>query len=257
MRGLKLILSGVLLLLPALAEPAPADKPAARTVKAGPVSQAAVAAFQPVTPDQIRSAIVRFMEKQQSGHSMEFEVALLMLEEGLSAPAGALEFTVSAVRGEEVVGRRAFQVAVLVDGREVRNLRVMAQIEAQADLAVASRYIRPDETIAAEDITVNHLPLPPGAADFVFDIQQVVGKRALRPLLADKPIRASSLAQAFTVRKGDRVTIEAGRGGLVIHAVGVTKASALLGQLVTVTNQDSGKDLRAKVTGPGTVRVDF
>jgi flagella basal body P-ring formation protein FlgA len=30
-----------------------------------------------------------------------------------------------------------------------------------------------------------------------------------------------------------------------------------VGQMVTVTNQDSGKDLRAKVIGPGLVRVDF
>jgi flagella basal body P-ring formation protein FlgA len=257
MRGLKLLVSGILLVLPAIVAAGPVDKPAAKPVKAGLAPQPAAAASQPVTSDQIRSAIARYLERQQSGHSMEFEVSLLMPEEGLSVPAGPLELAVNSVRGEELVGRRAFQVAVLVRGREVHTLRVMAQVEAQADVAVASRYIKPDETIAAEDVSVSHLQLPPGAADFVFDVQQVIGKRPLRPLLAEKPIRASSLAQAFTVRKGDRVTIEARRGGLIIHAVGVTKASALLGQLVTVTNQDSGKDLRAKVIGPGTVQVDF
>ncbi|MGH7231772.1 MAG: flagellar basal body P-ring formation chaperone FlgA, partial [Nitrospiraceae bacterium] len=65
------------------------------------------------------------------------------------------------------------------------------------------------------------------------------------------------LAQPYAVRRGDRVTIEARRGGLLIQASGVTKAAGFAGQTLTVTNQDSGKDISAKVVGPGVVQVDF
>jgi flagella basal body P-ring formation protein FlgA len=61
----------------------------------------------------------------------------------------------------------------------------------------------------------------------------------------------------YAVRKGDRVSIEARHGGLSIQTAGVTKMSGEVGQSVTVANVDSGKELRAKVVGPGVVRVEY
>jgi flagella basal body P-ring formation protein FlgA len=65
------------------------------------------------------------------------------------------------------------------------------------------------------------------------------------------------VGQPYAVRKGDRVTIEARRGRLLIQTTGITKAVGQIGQVVTVTNQDSGRDIRAKVVGPGVVQVEF
>jgi flagella basal body P-ring formation protein FlgA len=51
--------------------------------------------------------------------------------------------------------------------------------------------------------------------------------------------------------------IEAKRGGLSIQAYGVTKSSGHVGQTVMVGNVDSGRELRAKIVGPGLVQVEF
>ena len=72
-----------------------------------------------------------------------------------------------------------------------------------------------------------------------------------------RPIKLTALRRPFVVRKGDRVMIEAKMGGLSIQTAGVTKGNGELGQTVTVSNTDSGKDVRGKVVGPGVVRVDF
>jgi flagella basal body P-ring formation protein FlgA len=59
------------------------------------------------------------------------------------------------------------------------------------------------------------------------------------------------------VKKGDRVLIEARRGGLSIQTYGITKASGQVGQTIMVANLDSGRELRAKVVAPSLVQVDF
>ena len=87
--------------------------------------------------------------------------------------------------------------------------------------------------------------------------EEVVGKAASRPLPPQIPIKLTALRRPFVVRKGDRVMIEAKMGGLSIQTAGVTKGNGELGQTVTVSNTDSGKDVRGKVVGPGVVRVDF
>jgi flagellar basal body P-ring formation protein FlgA len=91
----------------------------------------------------------------------------------------------------------------------------------------------------------------------ITDTKDVIGKSAARPLQTNNPIRLGMVKKPYAVRKGDRVSIEARRGGLSIQVVGVTKASGEIGQSVTVANVDSGKELRAKIVGPGTVRVEY
>ena len=252
-------LIAALVLMPIIGEAASGEpvKASAKPVKATLGLQPSSPATQAVSLDTIREAITKILEKQLNGRSAELTVTLLVPDEAPIVPAGALDLKVRALRGEDLVGRRGFQLSIVVNGKEAANLRVMAQVDAQADVVTPNRYIKPDETISAEDLTVARVPLPAGAADFVFDMQDAIGKRAVRGLPSDKPIRGSGIAQPYIVRKGDRVTIEARRGGLIIHAVGLTKSSGLVGQLITVTNQDSGKDLRAKVIGPGTVQVEF
>lgn len=228
-----------------------------KPVKIALSAQPTVSTTQTIKPDQLREAIAAALEKQAAGKPVEFSIALLSPEEGMTVPAGAVDLKVRAARSDELVGRRFFDVSVLVNGKTAQTVRAAAQVDAYAEVVTASRYIKPDETISTEDVTIARVPIPGSTTDFIFDMQEVIGKRALRPLQAERLIRNSGIAQAYTVKKGDRVTIEVKRGGLIINAVGVSKSPGAVGQLITVTNQDSGKDLRAKVVGPGTVQVEF
>ena len=85
----------------------------------------------------------------------------------------------------------------------------------------------------------------------------MIGKAAIRPLAAQSAIRITAVRRPFAVHKGDRVTIEARQGNLSIQTVGVTKSHGEMGQTITVSNVDSGKELRATVVAPGVVRVTF
>ncbi len=111
--------------------------------------------------------------------------------------------------------------------------------------------------IEAEDVAVHRVKLMDLDHQLIMDVKDVIGKSAARPLQTNNPIRLGMVKKPYAVRKGDRVSIEARHGGLSIQVVGLAKTSGELGQTATVSNVDSGKELRAKIVGPGAVRVDY
>jgi len=258
MKQIQAAVVATLIIMPGLAKAGEAAKTSSpKPVKIALSAQSPTPTTQAIKLDQFREAIAAALEKQAAGKPVEFSVTLLSPEENVTVQAGTLDLRVRAVGSDELVGRRFFDVAVMVNGKPAQTVRAAAQVEAYAEVVTASRYIKPDDTISTEDVTITRVPVPGSTTDFIFDTQEVIGKRALRPLQAERLIRSSGIAQAYTVKKGDRVTIEVKRGGLMINAMGVSKSPGAVGQLITVTNQDSGKDLRAKVIGPGTVQVEF
>jgi len=213
--------------------------------------------FQQVTPEQIQQVILDYIRSHKDETIADVQVNLLEPEEPVSLPSGTLSMRVIPHVAADEYGRRQVEVALLIHGKVVQTVKALADVTALVDVAVTTRAIRMDETLQPDDITTTRIPLVSTARQYATNLDEVIGKRATRPLASHASISLSALGQPFLVRKGDRVTIEAKRKGLLIQTIGITKAVGQVGQTVTVTNQDSGKDLRAKVIGPGLVRVDF
>ncbi len=221
------------------------------------VKHDARARLQQVTPEQMQQAILDYARSQKDETIAEVEVRLLEPEESVSLPSGTLGMRVIPNVAADGYGRRQLDVALSINGKVVKTAKALADVTALVDVPVATRLIKMDETIQVDDVTIIRSPLAAVRMQYATDLDQVIGKRAARPLALHAPISMSALAQPYLVRKGDRVTIEAKRKGLLIQTIGITKAVGQVGQTVTFTNQDSGKDLRAKVVGPGLVRVEF
>ncbi|MEW6542379.1 MAG: flagellar basal body P-ring formation chaperone FlgA [Nitrospirota bacterium] len=215
------------------------------------------AVTQSVNVEQVRAVLLQYLERQLGSKADEVEVQVLSPLEPFSVPAGSLDLHVIPRGQDRALGKKLFEVGVAVDRKEVETVRVTAEVTARADVVTPVRPIRPDETIEAEDLAVTRIQLPVAMHDFMKDVETVVGKRALRYLQPDQPVRLSALALPYVVKRGDRVTIEAKHGGLLIQAAGLTKAAGSVGQSIAVTNLDSGKEVRARVIGPGVVRVEF
>lgn len=229
-----------------------ADKP-----NAGKASHSAKQSVQHITVDQLRKAIVAYLEARFSGRVGEVEAEVLDPSEPVVRPAGPLQITVASGGGADTAGRRRFRIVPLVAGHETESLDVIADVSLYADVVAPTRMLKPDELIEAEDIDVVRVKVNGVPHHFLMNPEEAIGKSPGKVLQPQMPIRGSSLVKPFAVRKGDRVMIEARRGGLSIQTMGITKAAAQLGQYVTVTNQDSGKDVRGLVAGPGLVRVEF
>jgi flagella basal body P-ring formation protein FlgA len=217
-------------------------------------------AKQPVPqlhPEQIQRSILRVLEQEMAGRVRAIHAVLVDPLDPIKIPSGDFGLRVSSKGAEEGLGRRAFHVQVNMNGAPWQTIDAVADVSAFIDAVVPTRVIQIDSVIEAEDVAVHRVKLMDLDHQLITNTKDVIGKSAARPLQTNNPIRLGMVKKPYVVRKGDRVSIEARHGGLSIQVVGLAKSSGELGQTATVANVDSGKELRAKIVGPGAVRVEY
>lgn len=205
----------------------------------------------------IKEAIQKYLEREWGYRVKAVQVTLLAPSDPIRMPPGVVELHVVPSPSEEGLGRRVFRVAVATDGKPWKTIEAFTDVAAMIDVVVPNRYLRSEEPVDAEDLTVARIRIHDLKHPFVIDQEEVIGKITARPLQADTPLRPAYLKMPLMIKKGDRVMIEARKGGLSIQTSGVTKSSGQVGQTIMVTNLDSGRELRAKIVAPGLVQVEF
>ena len=208
-------------------------------------------------PEQIQRSILRVLEQEMAGRVRAIHAVVVDPIDPIKIPSGNIGLRVSSKGVEEGLGRRAFHVHVSTNGEPWQTIDAVADVSASIDAVVPTRVIQVDSVIEAEDVAVQRVKLMDLDHQLIMNVKDVIGKSAARPLQTNNPIRLGMVKKPYAVRKGDRVSIEARHGGLSIQVVGLAKSSGELGQTATVANVDSGKELRAKIVGPGAVRVDY
>lgn len=214
-------------------------------------------AMQELNAELLQGAIHRYLEQAWSQKVKMITVAVLDPAEPIPVPSGILEFQVVSAGSDDGLGRRVFPVSVAVSGKTWKTIQVLADVSAMIEAIVPTRLLRTEEVIDGVDLKTTRLRIHQWNHPFVTDRDEVIGKSAARPLPPDMPLRPTFVKLPLIVKKGDRVMIEARRGGLSIQTYGITKSSGQVGQTIMVANLDSGRELRAKVVAPSLVQVDF
>ena len=210
-----------------------------------------------VSPDLIRKAIQKHLESEWGRKVKTVHVTVLEPPDPVMISGGAVELHIIPSPMEEGLGRRMFHVEAVASGKPRKTIQVVADIVVMIDAVVATRFLKTDELIEMGDLKTVGMRVHQVNHPFITDQGEVIGKSASRPLPPDTPLRSAFVKLPLVIKKGDRVLIEARRGGLSIRAYGVTKSSGQVGQTVMVANLDSGRELRAKVVAPSLVEVEF
>jgi len=214
-------------------------------------------AVSEVTPDLIRKAIQKHLESEWGRKVKTVHVTVLEPADPVTIPGGTVELEVIPNPTEEGLGRRVFHVEAVANRKSRKSIQVVADIAAMIDAVVSTRFLKTEELIDMGDLKTVGLRVQQVNHPFITDQGEVIGKSASRPLPPDTPLRSAFLKLPLLIKKGDRVLVEARRGGLSIRVYGVTKSNGQLGQTVMVANLDSGRELRAKVVAPNLVQVEF
>lgn len=210
-----------------------------------------------ISGELMTKTIRAYLEGQWGRRVKDVQVAVLDPSDPIKVPAGVVEMRVVPVSNDERLGRRMFQLAVIVNGKPWKTIEVLADVAAMIDVVSLNRFVTSEELIGAEDVKIASIRINQLNHPFITDQEEAIGKGAARPLQADTPLRSAFLKKPLTVKKGDRVIIEARRGGLSIHTYGVTKSNGYIGETIMVANVDSGRELRGKVVASGLVQVEF
>ncbi len=177
--------------------------------------------------------------------------------ESLSFPVGSLDWDVEERLNSNYVGNVTVTINFRVNGELERKVPVSGRISVARDVVRALKRIRSGEIISAEDLVLVTEKCVKFQGNVVTDMNDVVGKRAVRTIQADNNILYGMVEDPPMVQKGDRVIIKAENNEIRITASGQVLEDGRPGELVRVVNINSGKELYATVRRPDLVEVSF
>ena len=124
----------------------------------------------------------------------------------------------------------------------------------EINVVALSGSVSRNDMIALDDLVM--IPVPKrNAAGAFFDPADVAGRRMKVKLSAHQPLLARHLQPNYLVEEGNEVLITTSSSGISVDMVGYALDNGQIGEWIGVENANSGKTIRAKVTGEKKVRV--
>lgn len=122
---------------------------------------------------------------------------------------------------------------------------------ALADSLVATRVIKAQEPLVAEDVTLVAAEIP-GA---LTDPAQALGQEARVAIYPGRPILAENIGPAAMVERNQIVSLSYSAGGLVIRTDGRALARGGAGEVIEVMNLTSKTKITGRIGPDGSVMV--
>ena len=125
-----------------------------------------------------------------------------------------------------------------------------------AQVAVPGRDIARGETIGQSDLVYMSATPSPLRVGVLTSMNDLSGMQARRYLRAGEMVMASDVRRPVVVTKGETVTMTFDAPGISLTSTGRALSQGGIGEIVTVINPVSFRQVMATVTGPATVRAD-
>lgn len=121
---------------------------------------------------------------------------------------------------------------------------------AKSGMVVVTRPVPRGAVLGRADLRIEPSSIVAGG---VSDVEQLVGKVAVRALNPGEAVRASLVAVPPLVKRGDPVQIKNGVAGLEISVQGMAEEDGAEGSRIRVRNAGTGERLQGIVAGPGII----
>lgn len=210
-----------------------------------------------VTEGELKRVIESFLAQKGAALNAQLSVKRIGASGDLKLPAGRVSFEVIAPERWEGYGRATVALIVRVDDQVKRNLTVPVEVEALAEMVVATRTLERGEVLEASDLTLARRDLAQVQGRFLKSTDEALGLRVKGAIRANQPVRGDCLERVPLVKSGQMVTILAENEVVRITASGQAKGSGALGESILVRNVVSQKDVAGRVLDATTVKVDF
>ncbi len=121
------------------------------------------------------------------------------------------------------------------------------------EVLTVAHSLETGDIVAAEDLTWTTMPkAPAGAAE---DADDLIGKAAKHPIRSGAVASRRDVTSPTVIKRDDMITVSFTQGGVHLELQAKAKASAAIGEPVSVQNMSSGKVFQAVASGPGAAVV--
>ena len=182
-----------------------------------------------------------------------YEIQVNQLDPRLRMPMCDRELTASLESPAQPIGR--VTVKVRCEGASPWTVFVPAQVKLFREVVVVTRPLKRTGIIGYDDVAMRERDISMITQSYLTSLDQALGQKLTRPMVADQVITLVHLEQAEVVRKGDQVVISASSGGLNVKMPGEALSNGGMSDLIRVKNLNSNRVIKARVTAPGQVEV--
>ncbi len=210
-----------------------------------------VPATQPLS--EIRAAVEQFLQARSAGAGENQKIEVGHLDPRLrlhrcTTPLAPFLPTGGWRRGNVTVG-------VKCTGRQRWTIYVTASVRRFEEVVVASRALHREHILAAGDLILERRDTTDLRNGYFTSVEDALHLRLRRTVAQGTHLSPAAVAKRIAVKRGQRVTLVAGDGALVVRSVGEALSDGATGEVVRVRNSRSQMIVDGVVTEPGVVRV--
>ncbi|MDY6949938.1 MAG: flagellar basal body P-ring formation chaperone FlgA [Thermodesulfobacteriota bacterium] len=172
-------------------------------------------------------------------------------------PQGDVTYRVMPPKSIDFLRTIPLSVLFNINGKRVKRVWATVKLAVLTDVVLTKRPLRRRQLITEDDIHLKTIDLTKAQSNVLTNPQEVLGKRAKRPISGNVVLTSDHIELPPLVRRGDVVVIVAESDGLKITALGEVCKRGCQGARIRVKNLDSKKAIYARVIDSNTVHVDF
>ena len=192
-------------------------------------------------------------EKAQSRGLDSIQVEVFPLDGRVNLPECAEQVSVLSEHNQTVLGR--VTVGMRCQTPEPWTIYLRGRVTSSITIPVLTQPVNRSELIGDDDVVLRKLQIDADLRGVIIDRNHMVGKVAVRNLIAGQPLRQSDVTAPKLISRGQSVTITSTAGGLIVTMKGKALSNARAGDRVWVQNQSSNKRVEGEVTPEGAVLV--
>jgi flagella basal body P-ring formation protein FlgA len=205
--------------------------------------------------DWVKDEISRQIIEASPWEDSDVEVTEVEVS-GIDAMEGRFDgIRIEAPKGVRSLGKVTVQAVLLKSGVPVKALWASARIRVFKDAVIAITPIKRGRKIQASDLAVKRIEAR-DAWDLPAAIGDVLGKVSARSIAAGAVIKTGYLKDEAVIRRGDHIEIFMEDERIKIKTKGVATEDGAVGAVIAARSL-TGRELRARVTGPGEAVLDF
>ena len=209
-----------------------------------------------IGPEQIREILTRYISRSKKLlPPAEIRFKEIQPAQPFDLPAGEMDTEVIPADPQILLSRR-FTIIFRVNSRVEKNIAIRAELEAIAPVVVAAANLHRGAVIQKSDITLARLDII-DLRNPCLDPDEIIGMKTKRSVRQGSPLDQQMLELPPIIHRGELVTIFIRNGPLLVTAKGTARHDAVKGEMVTVLNNYSRKEILCRADGPGLVRVEL
>lgn len=142
-------------------------------------------------------------------------------------------------------------VRVSCSGESPWSIFVPARINILKEVVTATRDIYKGSILRAEDLSLSVRNTSNLGFGYTNNTIPLIGNALTRNISAGGIIRLKHVSKPIVITRGDKITLEAGQGGLSVATSAIAMSDGQIGDQIQVKNAQSKRVIEAFVVAPG------